>query len=65
MSKGRYPPSPHGCTHGYWVPCSECSEAIRAEYNKHPEWFPVEIRDTNGRYLGGPSEPAYAPGPRP
>ena len=63
-TRGPHSPSPHGCTHGYWIPCSQCSPKIRAKYNRNPEWFPVEIRDENGRVIGVDRyEPAIALGP--
>lgn len=51
-SVGRYEPSPHGCTHGYWVPCDQCSPAIRARYAKNPERFPVYVRDERYNIIG-------------
>ncbi len=44
--------SPYGCSHGYYIPCDACSPAIRARYMRHPERFPVYIRDEQGHVLG-------------
>jgi hypothetical protein len=49
---GLHPPSPHGCTHGYYIPCDRCSPAIRARYMRNPESFPVYIRDERGVVIG-------------
>lgn len=51
-SRGRYEPSPHGCTHGYWVPCSDCSLRVRERYNRDPEVFPVYVYDQDNHVVG-------------
>ena len=37
---------PYGCAHGFYIPCQQCPPAIRRAYNRKPESFPIEVRDS-------------------